>query len=150
MNIAITELIALLLALGNFGVDANPKAPDAAVIMRYAPERFDVMVHFDYQSVIPRNYKVLKEIADHASAKDDGVTAKVGRLVREAEMGRDIAKSMAGFDPISDIYSITAWLELQTSGDPKVLLAVRGKLSAGKFESLAKMAGLPSGRSRRV
>src|SRR4029078_6160818 len=56
----IYEVIALALALGGFGVKANPKAPSADVVLEYAVDDADAFAYVDAVPLIPGDSSVLK------------------------------------------------------------------------------------------
>lgn len=133
-------VIVLLTTLGDFGVQANPNAPNAAQIAQYAPADADFMLHVDLQAVVPHNYKVLTSLPRHELvAQDPEAKAKVQEVLRELEAGMGMVKGMIGLDPINDIHSMTVWLKVPSAGDPQALAVVRGVFKPELIQRIADM-----------
>jgi hypothetical protein len=136
------EVITLMLALGGFGVDANPKAPTADAVLAYAAEEADLVVHLDVAAVGPRNYKVLVGLPDHPTVKANRELLQVARAVKANVEGvRSMAKLATGLDPIEDITSVTLFVDLVPGQPPRQLAVARGKIPADFVEKLAKTSG---------
>ena len=69
MGIGIVEIITLLMGLAGFSVGTNPNAPTGDQALQYAMSDADIVVHFDAGSVIPNNYKVLKNLHNQPQNK---------------------------------------------------------------------------------
>jgi hypothetical protein len=136
------EAISLLFALGGLGVDANPKAPTADVVLEHQLEDADLVVHFDAAAVIPRNYKVLTGLSSDASVQASPALRDMARkLTTDVEGMRGMAKGMLGVDPTTDISSLTVFLKFKPAGEPDGLLVVRGKLPGDLVKKVAAMTG---------
>lgn len=141
------HIISLILALGGIGVDANPKAPNTDVVLAHAPADADYVVHLDLQSFLPRNYKVFTSLPTAPSvAKDPQAKAMVEQMVRESEMALGMISGMTGFNPIDDLHSVTAWLQLPASGDPNFLVVFRGKFAGDILDKVAATTGMPTNK----
>src|SRR4051794_39671602 len=113
MSVGIIEVVSLLLGLNGFGVQANPKAPNADQALEYAVPDADLVAHFDAVSVIPGNYKALTQLADQPSIKGSPELAKEVRdLVMQIEAPRGMVKGMTGIDLTTDIYDATAFVQI--------------------------------------
>lgn len=146
MSVGFIELIAILLSLGGFGIDANPGAPSAAEVMRYAPADADLMVHLDLQAMLPRNYDALAALPGARTlAMAPDARAMLEDVVREAETARGMVKGLLGIDPVKGIHSITAWGDVPAAGEPAVLVVARGDVSGDMIDRIATMAGAPTG-----
>lgn len=140
--LSLVQIVAVFLSLGDFGAAANPKAPSAAEILKFAPEQYDLMVWADLEVVMPKNYKALLSLADDPIVKSNPELAgQVQQMVREAEAARQMARSSAGFDPIEDVKSIAMFTKFKGRGEqPDMLVVVRGKLPVDKLKGLVGMA----------
>ena len=137
-----TEAISLLLALGGLGVDANPKAPSADVVLEHYVDDADVILHFDAAAVIPRNYKVIANLSkDPVVQASPSLRELAQKLNGEIESGRGLAKGMVGIDPTSDVTSVTVFLKFQPGVDPQGLVAVRGTLPADLVKKVSALTG---------
>src|SRR5688572_33274581 len=108
-----TELIVLLLSLSGFGVSANPNAPSAQELAKYAPDAPDFVVHFDAAAVLPGNWKYLQSLPEKPEFQ--GSPALKGAITGGVEMakaGIQMVKDQAGFDPINDFSSVTGYFSI--------------------------------------
>jgi hypothetical protein len=136
------EAISLLFALGGLGVDANPKAPTADVVLEHQVDDADLVIHFDAAAVIPRNYKVLTGLSSDASVQASPALRDMARkLTTDVEGMRGMAKGMLGVDPTTDISSLTVFLKFKPAGEPDGLIVVRGKLPGDLVKKVAAMTG---------
>src|SRR5690242_16205994 len=119
LSLSVAELVSLVLALGGFGVEANPNAPTAAEVMKYAPETFDYMLYIDVEAVLPRNYKAFVALANDARLQGSRAGKGISQAVAAAEAARQQLKGR-GFDPIEDVKSLAVWVEVKGQGDPNV------------------------------
>ena len=142
MTLGFLELVVLLTTLGGFGVDANPKAPAAAEVMKYAPADADFMFHADLQAIVPRNYKFLKSLPNHklVAGREHAKKMVLG-TINEIDMGVNMAKGMLGMDPINDLHSVTMWAKLPSAGQPEALIVMRGAMTDKLLEAMANMGG---------
>jgi hypothetical protein len=139
------ELLALLMTLAGFGVDQNPNAPTGKQVLHYAPARADYMLHVDLVGVVPNNYDLLTKLPDHPTVKKEAKARDaIAQLVGQAEAGRSMIKGMIGLDPITDITSVTAWINVPDAGDPNVLVVVRGNIPADLIDNIAGASGMPT------
>ena len=146
MSVGFIELIAILLSLGGFGIDANPDAPSAAEVMRYAPASADFMVHMDVEAMLPRNYDALVALPGaRALATAPDARAMLEDVIREVETARGMVKGLMGLDPVEGIHSVSAWIRVPAAGEPEVLVVARGDVSGDMIDRIATMAGAPTG-----
>src|SRR5690242_20625497 len=100
----IYEVIALALALGGFGVKANPKAPSADVVLEYAVDDADAFAYVDAVPLIPGNYSVLKALPDAPEIKGNAVLSDlVTKAVNQVEGARGAVKAAVGVDLTTDL-----------------------------------------------
>ncbi len=138
------ELLALLMTLAGFGVDENTNAPSANEVLSHAPHRADYMVHVDLVGIVPNNYKILTELPNHSSLKNErAARAAVKELVAQAEMVRGMVQGAVGLDPVTDITSVTIWLNVPDAGDPNMLMVVRGNIPNDLIEKIGNASGMP-------
>jgi len=142
MSFGIVEIISLLLSLGGFGLQPNPKPPTVDASLEYGIADADVMVHFDAASVIPSNYKVLLALPDQPSIKASPELTKVARqLINEVEGPRGMAKGMIGFDPVNDLSDVTLFARIVPKQDPTAVVVAHGKFTPAMLDKMAKFAG---------
>lgn len=134
------EFLTALLALGGFGVDANPRAPSAAEVLRYAPADADVMVHVDLAALVPKNYAALAALPTQPGFADTELGPKLAGALQKAEMGRGMVKGMTGLDLVDDVRSATVWLRIPQEGEPEMLGVVRGDIPRDFVDKLAGVA----------
>ena len=136
------EFLSLLMAMSGASVQADPKAPSADVVMRYAPESADLMVHLDVTAVVPGLYQALSDLPTSPAVKNDpDLSREVTDVLKEVEAGRGMVKGLAGIDLTTDVTSVTAWLTLSPAAPPAGLVVVRGAVSGVLLDRIAKMAG---------
>src|SRR5689334_6451142 len=124
----IHEVIVLALALGGFGVEANPKAPSADVVLQYAVDDADVVAYVDAVPLIPGNYTALKKLADDPSVKANATLRDaVSHAVTEVETWRATVRTFVGVDLTTDLSNVALFARL--TSPPEVLLVARGKFS---------------------
>src|SRR5512134_1347457 len=122
----IYEVIALALALGGFGVQNNPKAPSADVVLEYAVEDADVIAYVDAVPLIPGNYSVLKKLPDAPEIKGSPALKEiVTKVIAEVDGARGAAKAAVGVDLTTDVSNATLFVKL--TQPPEVLVVARGK-----------------------
>ncbi len=142
--IGLGEIIVLLLSLGGFGLSPNPAPPTPDQALAYAAPEADLVVFFDAATVVPGNIKALGKLADDPSIK---ASTELRDVVRQAigqiDAGRGMARGMLGFDPVTDIGSVTAFLQFQPQRDPNFLLSVRGKFPADLIGKASQLSGNP-------
>jgi hypothetical protein len=139
------QIFSLLMALSGFGVDANPNAPTADQVLEHSVDDADLIVHFDVAAVLPRNFKALVDLPNLPAIKaDKDVQAMLKDVAAQANQGRAMVKSMAGFDPITDVTSITAYAKFTKVGaPPDFLVEVRGSVPADVVSKIAQATGSP-------
>jgi hypothetical protein len=136
------ELIALLTTLGSFGVDANPRAPAAAEVTRYAPADADFMIHADLQAVVPGNHQRLQALMSDKVVKDNPqLRGALDSVLREIRTSASTIKGLTGLDPMADVHSVSSWIKLPGAGEPQFLVVLRGNLSADLVDRIAATTG---------
>src|SRR5262245_55192494 len=136
----IYEVIALALALGGFGVQANPKAPTADVVLEYAVDDADAIAYVDAVPLIPGNYAVLTKLPDAPEIKGSTVLSDmVGKVVSQVEGARGAIKQAVGVDLTTDLSNAVMFAKL--SQPPEVLLVARGKFPTDMPTKISKMMG---------
>jgi hypothetical protein len=140
--LSFVHFVAIFLTLGDFGTAANPKAPAAAEILKFAPEQYDFLLWADLEVVVPKNYKALLTLPDDPTIKSNPeMLAHVQQMVREVEAARQMAKTSAGFDPVEDVKSVAVFLKFKARNqEPDMLVVVRGKLPVDTLKGLVGMA----------
>lgn len=142
MSFGIVEIISLLLSLGGFGLQPNPKPPTVDASLEYGMPDADVVVHFDAASVIPNNYKVLLALPDQPSIKASPELTKMARqMINEIEGPRGMAKGMVGFDPVTDLSDVTLFARAVPEQQPMAVVVAHGKFTPAMLEKVAKFAG---------
>ena len=71
MSLGIVEVITLMLGLGGFGVQPNPKAPTPDAALQYAMPDADIVMHFDaarHQALAPSGWVAPRSLQGRASA----------------------------------------------------------------------------------
>ncbi len=141
------EVITLLLALSGSGIDKNSSPPKGAALLSYAVEDADVAVHLDATAVLPRNVEVLLKLPQDPAIKASPELLKIAKEAKSNIEGvRSMAKAMLGFDPVTDISSVTVFIKFDDkSGDPAPLAVVRGTFPAGMLKKVAKLVGSSTG-----
>lgn len=138
----LVEVITLLLGLSGFGVTPNPKAPTADQALQYAIPDADVVVHVDFATMVPGNYKALLGLPNLPEIKASPELLKVVRkVVTEVEGARNLAKATTGIDFTTDVTDATAFFQFVPNKDPMFVAAVRGKLSPAVIDKIAGMSG---------
>lgn len=134
------DVIALLLALGGFGVEPNPKPASADVVLEYAVDDADMIGYLDAVPLIPGNYTALKKLADNPDIKSNRELKElVDRATNEVETSRSTVKAMLGIDLTTDLSNATVFLKASTP--PEVLVVARGKFPADMATRISKMMG---------
>lgn len=143
MGFGIVEVITLLMGLSGFSVGTNPNAPTGDQALQYAMPDADIVVHFDAGSVIPNNYKVLKNLQNQPQIKASPELSKaVRKMVAEIDGPRGLAQQMVGIDLTTDVSDATAFLKLNPNGaDPTLLVSVHGKFKVDTVDKIGKMSG---------
>jgi hypothetical protein len=142
-------IIAAVLALTSFSIKPNPKAPNADAVLAHAVEDADFVVHLDVAATLGANYSVLAKLPEDAIIKQvPELREQIAQAVMQAEAGRSMAKGMIGFDPVTDISSMTAFVKvLPGGGKPDILVVVRGTFPA---DLPGKLAGSMGGKAGNV
>jgi len=142
----ISEVITFMLALQGFGVDADPKAPTADAVLAYAVEDADVVLHVDVAAIGPRNYKVLAALPDDPLVKANAdLLAMAKKIKANVEGVRGMSKAVTGLDPITDISSVTLFVDLVPDADPVMMAVARGRFPADFVKKLSSVAGGTAG-----
>jgi hypothetical protein len=136
-------IIAAVLALTSFSIKPNPKAPNADAVLEHAVEDADFVVHVDVAATIGANYGILAKLPEDAIIKQvPELREHVAQAVMQVEAGRSMAKGMIGFDPVTDISSLTAFVKMLPGADkPDILVVVRGTFPADLPGKLASSMG---------
>jgi hypothetical protein len=142
-SFGISQIFSLLMALSGFGVDANPKAPSADVVLAHAVDDADVVLAVDVDAVAPRNLKALNDLPQNPMIKADPVLAKqVKQVLAEINGARAMVKGTVGIDVGTDISSFVVYFRATaTGGDPDGFFEVRGKVPADLAQRIAKLTG---------
>ncbi|MEO8841573.1 MAG: hypothetical protein ABI591_15415 [Kofleriaceae bacterium] len=102
----------------------------------------DVVAHFDAASVVPGNYKVLSDLPNQPAIKSNPELVKMARqLINEVEGPRAFAKSMVGFDPVTDLSDLTAFATIVPHSPPTFVVVAHGKFDATMLDKIAKLTG---------
>ncbi len=137
-SLGVSEMILVLLALGGFGAAANPSAPPAAEVLRYAPAEVDFFAHLDVEAVVPRNYDAFRKLpSDPALRGVPSVQTELAAKVTEVEKGVADLKAKVGIDVVRDIRSLTLFVTFK-AGKPEFLMAARGKFGGDFITKVAK------------
>lgn len=141
MSVGIVEVVSLLLGLNGFGVQANPKAPNADQALAYAVPDADLVAHVDAVSFIPNNYKALTQLADQPAIKSSPELAKdVRDLVMQIEAPRGLVKGMTGIDLTTDVWDATAFIQAAPGHQHNAIVAVHGKFTTATLDKIATVA----------
>lgn len=142
-------IIAAVLALTSFSVKSNPKAPGANEVLEHAVEDADFVVHLDVAATVGANYGVLAKLPEDAIIKQvPDLRDQIAQAVMQVEAGRSMAKGMIGFDPVSDVHSVTAFIKMKVGApQPDMLVVVRGTFPA---DLPGKLAGSMGGKAGNV
>lgn len=143
MGFGIVEIITLLMGLSGFSVGTNPNAPTGDQALQYAMPDADIVVHFDAGSVIPNNYKVLKNLQNQPQIKASPELSKaVRKMVAEVDGPRGLAQQMVGIDLTTDVSDATAFVKINPNGaDPNLLVSLHGKFKVDTVDKIGKMSG---------
>src|SRR5450432_549465 len=144
MSFGIVELISLLLSLGGFGLQANPKPPTVDASLEYGLVDADLVAHFDAASVIPGNFKALLDLPNQPTVKASPELLKLTKeLINEVDGPRQFAKGLIGFDPVTDITDVTAFAQIVPHAEPTFVVVAHGKFTAGMLDKIAKYTNKP-------
>jgi hypothetical protein len=140
MSLGIVEVITLMLGLGGFGVQPNPKAPTPDAALQYAMPDADIVMHFDAATVVPNNYKVLASLPSSPAIKSSPDLANAMRkVVGEVEGARGLAKAATGIDVVNDINDATMFVQVVPRQDPNFVAVIHGKFTPANLDKIAKM-----------
>lgn len=136
-------IIATVLALTSFSIKPNPRAPTAAAVLEHAVDDADLVVHLDVAATVGANYGVLASLSEDALVKQvPELRQQLTQAVMQLESGRTMARAMLGFDPVTDLTSVTAFVRMREGmPQPEFLLVVRGTLPADLPAKLASSLG---------
>jgi hypothetical protein len=139
-------IIAAVLALTSFSVKSNPRAPGANEVLALAVDDADIVVHLDVAATVGANYGVLAKLPeDPLISKVPELRDNISQVVMQIEAGRSMAKGMIGFDPVTDVSSVTAFVKVKMGAKPDVLVVVRGTLPKDLPGKLAASMGGKAG-----
>lgn len=139
------QIFSLLMALSGFGVDADPKAPTADQVLEHSVDDADIVVHLDVAAVLPHNFKALTDLPNDPAIKGNRELVEMTKsIAAQAQQGRAMVKGMIGFDPITDVTSITMFAKFKPGSDePDFLIDVRGNLPPDLIAKVSKATGAP-------
>jgi hypothetical protein len=141
MDAGVLELIAILMSLNGFGIDANPKAPSPAQITKYEVSDADYRAYVDFEAFVPRNFKAFVDLPNKkAVQKSQRAHKALAELVKNAQAGRMFVKGMIGFDPIKDLKSLAVWVKLGANGPPTGIAVLRGNFPLDMIKRATNMA----------
>jgi hypothetical protein len=142
MSFGFIEILSVLMALSGTTIEANPKAPSGDVVLKYAPETSDLVLHVDAAAIVPDLYLTLSNLPQAPSVKDDPkLRSAVSEMLKEVEAGRGMVKAFTGIDVTTDVTSLTAWLTFGASGPPEAIIVVRGNFANLLLDRAATMVG---------
>lgn len=132
MNAIWEPLLAIVLAITNFSIQPNPKAPDGAAALEHAVDEADVIVHLDVKATVGNNYPTFRKLADDPQVKQaPELAAALRDAVTQIDGGRAMARNVVGFDFVDDVGTLTAFVRMPPGGgQPDFLVVVRGNLPA--------------------
>ncbi|MDX2090965.1 MAG: hypothetical protein SFX73_24105 [Kofleriaceae bacterium] len=140
MSLGIVEVITLLLGLGGFSVQQNPKAPTPEAALQYAMPDADVVLHFDAASVVPNNYKVLSGLPSSPAIKaSPDLANSMRKVIGEVEGARGLAKAATGIDVVNDVNDATMFVQVVPRQDPNFVAVIHGKFTPANLDKIAKM-----------
>lgn len=136
-------IIAAIVAVTSFSIKSNPKAPSAEVVLEQAVDEADFVVHVDLQATVGANFATLSKLPEEPLVKQvPELREHVSQVLMQIEQGRNMAKGMVGFDPVTDLHSVTAFLRVKNPGSPPEFLVVaRGTFPADLPATIAKSVG---------
>ena len=139
------QIFSLLMALSGFGIDADPKAPTADQVLEHSVDDADLIVHFDVAAVLPRNFKALTDLPNDPAIKSNRDLLDMTKsIAAQAQQGRAMVKGMIGFDPITDVTSVTMFAKFKPGSDePDFVIDVRGNLPTDLISKVSKATGAP-------
>ncbi len=140
-------IIAAVLAITSFSIKPNPKALGADAVLEHAVDDADFVLHVDVSATVGANYGVLAKLSEDTLIKQvPELREHITEVVMQIESGRAMAKTMVGFDPVTDISSLTAFVKMRAGmPQPDFLVVVRGTLPADLPGALAKTMGGKTG-----
>jgi len=139
--------IAAILALTNFSIKANPKAPTADAVLEHAVDDADFVVHVDLAATLGANFAVLAKLPEDKLIKQvPELRQAISEALMQVDQGRTMAKGMLGFDPVTDLASVTAFVKVPAPGaQPDFLVVMRGTFPADLPGTMAKTMGGKAG-----
>jgi hypothetical protein len=140
-------ILAAILAITSFSIKPNPRAPSADVVLEHAIDEADFVVHVDLQATVGANYATLAKLTEDPLIKQvPEFREHISQVLMQVEQGRNMAKGMVGFDPVTDLHSVTAFLKVKDPGSPPQFLVVaRGTFPADLPGTIAKATGARTG-----
>jgi hypothetical protein len=136
-------IVAAILAITSFSIKPNPKAPSSDVVLEHAVEEADFVLHLDVAATVGANFTVLAKLPDDPLIKQvPEMREAITKALMQVEQGRTMAKGMMGFDPVTDLYSVTAFVKVKDGApQPDFLVVLRGKFPADLPSTIGKTAG---------
>jgi hypothetical protein len=115
--------------------------------LQYAIADADFAAHVDAVSIVAGNYKLLAQLADQPQIRSSSELQKlVRKAIGEVEGARGAAKMATGIDMTTDITDATAFVQVVPQGEPRFVVAVRGKFSSANLDKIARIANKPIGK----
>ena len=104
----------------------------AEIVLEHAFDDADFVVHLDVAATLGANYAVLAKLPEDAIIKQvPELREQIAQAVMQVEAGRSMAKGMVGFDFVTDVSSVTAFVKVTPRAPkPDVLVVVRGTFPA--------------------
>ncbi len=142
-------LLALTFGFGALDIRPNPKAPSAAHVAVWAPERPDYFLFADTAAFAPNAWSQLVALRKHPIVTGSPqLRANVDSFVSMAEGGLQNVKELSGLDVINDLHWVGVWVSFPASGSPEFLVALGGKFpadfterTASRFETPTRVVG---------
>jgi hypothetical protein len=136
-------IVAAILAITSFSIKPNPKAPTADAVLEHAVEEADFVVHADVAATVGANFAVLAKLPEDPLVKQvPEMREAITQALMQLEQGRTMAKGMMGFDPVTDLHSVTAFVRVRDGApQPDFLIVLRGKFPADLPGTIGKSMG---------
>lgn len=136
-------IVAAILAITSFSIKPNPKAPKADAVLEHAVDDADFVIHLDVAATVGANYAVLAKLSEDPLIKQvPEMRQAITEALAQVEQGRAMAKGMMGFDPVSDLTSVTAFVKVRDgASQPEFLVVLRGTFPADLPGTIGKTMG---------
>jgi hypothetical protein len=136
-------IVAAILAITSFSIKPNPKAPSTDVVLEHAVDDADFVLHLDVAATVGANFAVLAKLPEDALIKQvPEMREAITQALAQIDQGRTMAKGMMGFDPVTDLTSVTAFVKVRDGApQPDFLVVLRGKFAADLPSTIGKSMG---------